>query len=196
LELERAPHPTLRIVEPAPEELRLVRAAMRGDDAATEKLYLRCAPDLRRWVSHVVLGADDAQDIVQDTFVSAFTQLKRLKHPEAFRPWLRTIALTQMRRRFRRQRLLRRLGFSNAEPLEMESVLSNDAPPEVVVEVRSVAVLLRQLSADEGLALSLRRIEGYSLEEIAEHMNLSLATVKRRLAAAQAHFDALQEAHP
>lgn len=166
---------------------------MKGDGAATEQLFLACAADLTRWVSRVVLGSDDAQDIVQDTFVSAFTQLRSLKQPESFRGWLRTIALTQIRRRFRKQRLLRRLGFAHAEPVELETLISDDAPPEVVTEVRQVAALLRQLPTDEALALVLRRVEGYRLEEIAEQLDLSLATVKRRLAAAESHFAALRE---
>ena len=189
----RKPRPALRIVDGATAEAALVRAAATGDNSASERLYLTCAPDLTRWVSRVVLGSADAQDIVQDTFVAAFTQLKSLKQPEAFRGWLRTIALTHIRRRFRTQRLLRRLGFSAAEPFEVEAIISDDAPAEVVTEVRQVASLLRQLPADEALALVLRRVEGYRLEEIAEHLNLSLATVKRRLAAAEAHFQALQE---
>lgn len=189
----RNPRPALRIVDGATAEAALVRAAAAGDGSASERLYLTCAPELTRWVSRVVLGSTDAQDIVQDTFVVAFTRLKSLKQPEAFRGWLRTIALTHVRRRFRTQRLLRRLGFSTAEPFELEAILSEDAPPEVVTEVRQVAALLRQLPADEGLALVLRRVEGYRLEEIAEQLNLSLATVKRRLAAAEEHFQALQE---
>lgn len=166
---------------------------MKGDAAATEQLFHACAADLTRWVSRVVLGSDDARDIVQDTFVSAFTQLKSLKQPESFRGWLRTIALTHVRRRFRTQRLLRRLGFAHAEPVEIESLVSEDAPPEVVAEVRQVAVLLRRLPTDEALAFVLRRVEGYRLEEIAEQLDVSLATVKRRLASAEQHFLALQE---
>lgn len=185
--------PALRLADDQTAETALVRAAKAGDAEALEQLFLRCAPDLTRWVSRVVLGSDDAQDIVQDAFVAAFDQLRSLKQPEAFRGWLRTIALTQIRRRFRRQRLLRRLGFAHVESVELESIVSADAPPEVVAEVRQVAALLRELPADEGLALVLRRVEGYRLEEIAEQLNLSLATVKRRLAAAEQHFKVLEE---
>jgi RNA polymerase sigma-70 factor (ECF subfamily) len=167
---------------------------MKGDGAATEQLFHLCAGELTRWVSRIVLGSDDAQDIVQDTFVTAFTQLKSLKQAESFRGWLRTIALTHVRRRFRKQRLLRRLGFSDAEPVELETLISDQAPPEAVTELRQVAEALRKLPTDEALALVLRRVEGYRLEEIAEQLGLSLATVKRRLAAAEQHFHALQEA--
>lgn len=191
---QRTVKTALRVVDGPVAEAALLRAAMKGDAAALEQLFVLCAPDLTSWVSRVVLGSADAQDIVQDTFVTVFTQLQALRQPEAFRGWLRTIALTHVRRRFRTQRLLRRLGFTDVEPLELESLISADAPPEVVSELRQVAALLRELPADEALALVLRRVEGCRLEEIAEHLNLSLATVKRRLAAAEQHFQALQEA--
>ena len=190
----RNPRPSLKVVDDAAAETALVRAAMRGDAQANEQLFHACAPDLVRWVSRVVLGSDDAQDNAQDAFVTAFSQLKSLQQPESFRGWLRTIALTHVRRRFRKQRLLRRLGFSDVEPTEVEAMVSDDAPPEAVAELKQVASLLRRLPTDEALALVLRRVEGYRLEEIAQQLDLSLATVKRRLAAAEAHFAALQEA--
>lgn len=174
-------------------EVALVRAAKDGDQAACQELFLLCAGELTRWVSRVVLGADDAQDIVQDTFVDAFTQLRKLEQPESFRAWLRSIALTQVRRRFRKQRLLRRLGFADVEPVALETLISADAPPEVVTELRQVASLLRSLPTDEALALVLKRVEGYRLDEIADELGFSLATVKRRLAAAEQRLHALQE---
>ena len=192
--MEPAVRPQLKLVDDAAAETALVRAAMKGDGLASEQLFLRCAPDLSAWVSRVVLGADDAQDIVQDTFVAALLELRKLKQPESFRGWLRTIALTQIRRRFRRQRLLRRLGFSDdVSQSEVDALISPDAPPEVRHEVRQVASLLRRLPADEALAFTLRRVEGYQLEEIAAQLGLSLATVKRRLSAAEARFSALQQ---
>lgn len=191
---QRKPPRHLSLVDDGQAETALVRAAMTGDASASEQLFLRCAGELTSWVSRVVLGSDDAQDIVQDTFVAALLQLKSLKQPESFRGWLRTIALTHIRRRFRKQRLLRRLGFADDPAAsEIEALISTDAPAETVSEVRRVAAVLRQLPADEALALTLRRVEGYRLEEIADQLGLSLATVKRRLASAESRFNSLQE---
>ena len=119
---QRTVKTALRVVDGPVAEAALLRAAMKGDAAALEQLFVLCAPDLTSWVSRVVLGSADAQDIVQDTFVTVFTQLQALRQPEAFRGWLRTIALTHVRRRFRTQRLLRRLGFTDVEPLEARVV--------------------------------------------------------------------------
>lgn len=190
----RQSHAVVPVVESGSNEHDFVLAAVAGDFEALEQLYRLCAPDLLRWVAHIVLGSADVEDIVQDTFVSAFDGIRKLKEPAAFRSWLRTIALTKIRRTFRRHRLLRRLGLDSVESVEVESIASADAPREVLDEIRLIAKLLNQLPIDEGLALSLRRVEGYGLEEIAAIMNLSLATVKRRLVAAERQFAALLEA--
>ncbi len=187
--------PSIRAVD-APDETELVRAAMRGEGQASQRLFMRCAPDLTRWVSRVVMGNDDAQDIVQDTFVEAFVLLKQLKQPESFRAWLRSIALTQVRRRFRKQRLLRRIGLGSSEPPDFDAVISPSAPPQVAAELRQIAQLMRRLPPDEATALVLHRVEGYTLNEIAEVMELSLATVKRRLAAAEQSLSAHTEEDP
>ncbi len=188
--------PRFQIVDPDPTEFNLVCAAVRGDMSASEQLYMRCAPDLLRWVSRVVLGSVEAEDIIQDTFVTAFGAIKKLKQPLAFRSWLKSIAVTQIRRRFRRQRLLRRLGFASVDPVDIEAVVTSDAPPDVVAELRELIALLQKLPVEEGLALSLQRVHGCGLEEIAELMHLSIATVKRRLVSAELQLSALREVQP
>lgn len=173
-----------------------VRQAQRGDLEAQERLFMACAPELTRFVSRVALGHDDAQDIVQDTFVAAFAGIRRLRQPESFRAWLRQIAVQHLRRRFRSQRLLRRLGFAAGEQAEVEQVIAAEAPPEVISELRRLNVALQALPAEVALALMLRRVEGLQLDEIAEHMNLSRSTVKRRLAEAEQWFETMQEGAP
>jgi RNA polymerase sigma-70 factor, ECF subfamily len=184
----RAP---LRLV-PSPQnndEVALVRAAQAGDSAAQAALFLAAAPELTRFVRRIVLGTTDVDDVVQDTFVAAFEQLKKLRSPEVFRGWLRHIALRLVRKRFRRQRLLRRLGFDDDPGDAPEKVISSQAPPEVRAELSRVAEVLRELPAETALCLSLRRVEGCTVDEIAEQLDLSRSTVKRRLAEAEALFE-------
>ena len=57
-----------------------------------------------------------------------------------------------------------------------------------VTELRAVYAAVSKLSAEERLALVLHRVEGMELSEVAEHMQVSLSTVKRRLALAERHL--------
>jgi RNA polymerase sigma-70 factor (ECF subfamily) len=139
-----------------------------------------------------MLGAsDEADDLVQDTFVRALSRLHKLDNPQAFAAWLTSIAVHAAQKRLRRRRLLVRLGLRSADPLDPDVVISPSAPPDVVSELRAVYAAVSRLPAEERVALVLRRVEGMDLSEISEHMQLSLATIKRRLALAERHLQRL-----
>ena len=137
----------------------------------------------------ILAGRDDSDDLAQDAFVYAFTRLDTLQNPQAFHAWLRSIVVRTASKRLRRQRLLTRLGLRRSEPIEPDTVISVEAPPDVAAELRHVYGLIERLPAEERVALVLRRVEGMELLEIAEEMKLSLATVKRRLAAAEGRLE-------
>jgi RNA polymerase sigma-70 factor, ECF subfamily len=127
--------------------------------------------------------------LVQDAFVYAFNRLESLQNPQAFAAWIASIVVRTASKRLRRQRLLTRLGLLRNEPIDPDALIAPAAPPEVVSELKAVYALLDRLPAEQRIALVLRRIEGMELAEIATHMKLSLATVKRRLVAAEARLE-------
>jgi RNA polymerase sigma-70 factor (ECF subfamily) len=124
--------------------------------------------------------------------VHALTHLDELGQPQAFVAWLSTIVVRLAMTRLRKRHLLTRLGLRHAEqidPDELTSGLSADAR----VALHDAYAVLAELAPEERVALVLRRVEGLELQEIATHMKLSLATVKRRLSAAEARIQALHE---
>lgn len=163
-------------------------AARAGELWAQEALYQRYARMVLALSQRILAGRDDADDLSQDAFVYAFTRLATLQNPQAFHAWLRSIVVRTASKRLRRQRLLTRLGLRRSEPIEPDTMISSEAPVDVAVELRHVYSLVEKLPAEEHVALVLRRVEGMELLEIAEEMKLSLATVKRRLASAEARL--------
>jgi RNA polymerase sigma-70 factor (ECF subfamily) len=123
---------------------------------------------------------DDVEDLVQEAYLLAFNSLHRLDDPQAFASWLAGIVVRLVRRVHRRQRLLRRLGLYSTAPTDPDLALSPSTPPEVVAELGRIYSLLHTLSTEVRLVLLLRRVEGYSLPEVAELLQCSLSTVKRR----------------
>jgi RNA polymerase sigma-70 factor, ECF subfamily len=172
-----------------PTDAALVVAARAGESWAQEALYQRYARMVIGLSQRILAGRDDADDLAQDAFVFAFTRLHTLQNPQAFQAWLRSIVARTASKRLRRQRLLVRLGIRRNEPIDPDTVVSPEAPADVASEVKSVYALLGRLPAEERVALVLRRVEGLDLAEIAEHMKLSLATVKRRIAAAEGRLE-------
>lgn len=176
-----------------PTDAALVVAARAGEAWAQEALYQRYARMVIGLSQRILAGRDDADDLAQDAFVFAFTRLDTLQNPQAFQAWLRSIVARTASKRLRRQRLLVRLGIRRNEPIDADTVVSPEAPADVASEIRSVYGLLDRLPAEERVALVLRRVEGLDLAEIAEQMKLSLATVKRRIAAAEGRLERVRQ---
>ena len=170
----------------------LVRRALDGDRWAEDALYRRHARPIAGLVTRLLGSRQDVEDVVHDAFVHAFSKLDRLREPDAFRGWLGRIAITQVRRVIRRRRLARTLGLlPHEDDGALEQLAGKAVPPEVRAELAVVDGILRRLPADQRIAWMLRVVEGHRLEDVAELAGCSLATAKRRIAAAQKKMDAV-----
>jgi RNA polymerase sigma-70 factor (ECF subfamily) len=172
----------------------LVLRARDGDRRAVEAIYRRHVRYVAGMVRRLVGRQGDAEDLVQEAFVVALSGLEGLREPEALKGWIAQIAVSLVRRRFRRQRLLRALRLdAGADERVLEALASADASPEVRAELAALDRVLARLPADQRVAWVLRRVEGESLEEVARLCRRSLATVKRWIGTADrevaAHCD-------
>lgn len=161
----------------------LVRRARTEDAWATEVLLRRHAAAIHALLFRLLQDPHDAEDAVQDTLILAVRDLAKLEDPEAFAAWIRRIAVNRAHRRFRRRRLARWLGARDVGGLER--IASRDVPLEIRAELALLDRVLVRMSADLRTAWQLRHVEGFTLEEIADACECSLATVKRRLTRAQ-----------
>lgn len=163
-------------------------SAAAGESWAQEALYRRYARVVNGLSFRLMANGADATDLAQDAFVEAFRNLDRLNNHQAFASWLRSIVIRIAHKRVRRHRLMARLGLRRAEAVDLDAVVSRSAPPDVRAELRGIYGVLNELPPEDRMALVLRRVEGMSIGEMSEHMGRSAATVKRRLAAAEAHL--------
>ena len=173
----------------APDDASLVLSARRGDRWAEEALYRRHVGYIAGMVTRLLGGASEAEDVVQDTFAIGLDQIGTVREPEAIRAWFAQIAVSQVRRRLRRMKLLARLGLHpSLDHLQLESLAVEDADAETRAELAELGGALAQLPTDQRLAWMLRYVEGEPLREIARLCACSLATVKRRIVAASNHL--------
>jgi RNA polymerase sigma-70 factor, ECF subfamily len=168
----------------------LVRRALAGDRWGREMLYRRHAGSLLAMTIRLLANRGEAEEIVQDTFVTAFEQLGTLREPGAVRGWLGQIAVNLVRRRFRRARLMRFLGLDRgADDATLESLADPGVPTDQRAELALVDRLLRGMKPALRLAWMLRRVDGLELGEVASLCDCSLATIKRRIVEADAIVD-------
>jgi RNA polymerase sigma-70 factor (ECF subfamily) len=136
--------------------------------------------------SRLLSSRSEGEDVVQDTFVVGFEQLATLRDPAAVRSWLARIAVSLVRRRLRRGRFFRLLGLEQELDATLSGLASPSLRPDDRAELALIDQVLRRMPADLRIAWMLRRVEGLPLPDVASACSCSLATVKRRIAAADA----------
>jgi RNA polymerase sigma-70 factor (ECF subfamily) len=177
-------------VEPSDRDL-LGRLAL-GEREALGPLMERHYARLYRIALSYVRNADDALDVVQETFMKAFEHAARWNPASEAAPWLTRIAINQSIDRYRRgQRRLR-----TEEPLpegDHDASLRQDAtPPDRQVLGRElgerISRALRGLPERQRAVFVLRHYEELSLEEISGALAMNLGTVKSNLHRALQHM--------
>jgi RNA polymerase sigma-70 factor, ECF subfamily len=163
----------------------LVERALAGERVALQLLYRRHVRPVTERVTRLLARTGEAEDVVQDAFVAAFADLSRLNDASRFGAWLMRIVVHQAQRRFRRRRLLARLGLDRGQDdARLEMIAAIELSAEERIQLLRLDDALSQLAVPLRLAWMLRHIEGCELAEVAEQCGCSLATVKRRIARA------------
>jgi RNA polymerase sigma-70 factor, ECF subfamily len=135
-----------------------------------------CAPfgaDVLRYLLWLCRDRALAEDVMQETLLRAWRAFDSLEQADSLRPWLLTIARRELARVFERKR---------PEMVDIDSLThlegSSSGPEHEIVELRRAML---QLQPEYREPLVLQVLFGYSTEEIATHMQLSLPAVLTRL---------------
>jgi RNA polymerase sigma-70 factor (ECF subfamily) len=165
------------------DDVRLIDETLGGDAAAFGQLVTRYQDRLYNTVVHVVGSSDTAYDVVQDAFVQAYTKLEKFERASAFYTWLYRIAVNLAISRRRREKPMASID-------QVREVLGNepldDAElPAAQLEQRERACQVHQalsaLSEEHRTILTLREMEDFSYEQIAEILELPVGTIRSRL---------------
>ncbi|MGE3276264.1 MAG: sigma-70 family RNA polymerase sigma factor [Vicinamibacterales bacterium] len=174
-----------------PEESALLERLRAGDDEAYETLVRQHGPRLMAVARRFLASEDDARDVVQDAFLSAFRSLGRFEGQARLSTWLHRIvvnaALMKLRTRRRKpeEPLDPLLPAYRDDGHHAERFSSWDEPADVALERRETRDLVRRL-IDElpetyRTVLLLRDIEGFGTDETAELLGVTPNAAKIRL---------------
>ena len=173
----------------ASDDLDLVRSTQNGDLSAFERLVKRYDRKLLRIAQHVTHNLEDAQDVVQEAFLKAFQHLDQFRGESKCSTWLIRITINQSFMKLRKHGAVRETSLddnfqADGDMLPMEVVDWAPNPEQLygASELRDILVeALRELRPSLRPVFVLRDIEGLSIEQTAEVLNVSRATVKARL---------------
>ena len=143
--------------------------------SAYRLLYERYAKAMFNTALRIAGNRIDAEDILQESFIDAFAQLRSFENKSTFGAWLKQIVV------FKSIALLkkRRLSFTDLEK-ETEDLPEENTIDESEIEftVQNIKKAMNQLPDGYRAVLSLYLLEGYDHEEIAEIMRISQSTVR------------------
>jgi RNA polymerase sigma-70 factor (ECF subfamily) len=178
-----------KLNEPVSDELALVNAAKTGDVSAFEQLVKRYDRNVFRIAQHITHSREDAEDVVQEAFLKAYSNLAQFQGQSKFYTWLVRIAVNEALMKLRRRRPERFVSLDEDVKTEEDSLpreVADWSPnPEQLYnqsELRDIlSRTIQGLPPTFRTVFVLRDVEGLSTEETAEALDLSVPAVKSRL---------------
>ena len=179
-------------LRPASEDQFLERLR-RGEAAAYERLVAEQSGDVYALLFRLTNDPEEARDLTQETFLRAFQSINRFRGDSTLKTWIYRIAINQARNRWRWWRRRRRDATVSLDATDeqRETPLAATLPnahslnPEQETLARERELQLRDALLDLRRsyreAVMLRDVEGFSYEEIAATLQISIGTVKSRI---------------
>ena len=168
----------------------LVRLARQNDGNAFRAIMQRNNRRLYRVARSVVHDDGEAEDVVQEAYVKAFSSLDQFRGEASLATWLTRIALNEALGRRRKRRPMVELAVLDAESPGSSQIIpfplmSADIDPERAAAQRQIRQLIEgaidALPENFRMVFVMREIEAMSVEETAAILTLQPATVKTRL---------------
>lgn len=175
----------------------LVARFKNGDQAAFDEMVSRYWDRIYSMVHQLLRNQQDAEEVTQDAFIRAHRGLVNFRGDSAFSTWLYQIATNLARNRYwywwRRKRD-KSVSFDAPLSADSDATLADiipaqvETPDDITVTAEFVARIgkgMEKLSSKHREILTLRNIKNLSYEEIAVILNISVGTVKSRIARAR-----------
>jgi len=177
---------------PSPEaaaERKLVEQARRGDLDAYDQLVRRYQERIYSTIYHMTANHEDANDLVQETFIKAFAALKSFKGGSSFYTWIYRIAVNKtinfLKQRSHRQGMsLNDLDCNAENDPDLVALISHQTPRRdaALAELqKKLNEAMAKLSHEHRMVVTLHDIQGMPHEEIAHIMDCNIGTVRSRL---------------
>jgi len=157
----------------------LVENACKGDQKSAYKLYKMYVRAMYNVSIRIVANQLDAEDILQESFASAFQNLETYKGEVAFGAWLKQIVINKSINHVKKQKI----WFTDTDCLpEMEDeIVENDIWDDKILGDISVEMIydaIKTLPEKARAVFSLYLLEGYRHKDIAEMLDISVSTSK------------------
>lgn len=170
-------------------EQQLIRECLDGKRTAQKALYEQFAPKMLGVCYRYARSADDAQDMLQESFIRVFQNLHQYKFEGSFEGWIRRVVVTTSLNFLSRNKhvdLQESLNDRELDALEQ---------PEIFDRLEHLDLLscIRKLPQGYATVINLHAIEGFEYKEISELLGITESSVRSQYARARAQLVRLLE---
>lgn len=162
-------------------DVALVTRAQAGDRAAFEELVRRTSRLVFAKIYLETGNRDRAEDIVQETYLTAYRSIRQVTEPKGFRTWLLSIAHSTVIDAFRRETRKKRAGRPT-DPELLSNVPGADPEPgraaEAAEDREQALKILRSLPEEYRMPLTLRYFAGADYETISRQLGLTNGSLR------------------
>ncbi|UCE25814.1 MAG: sigma-70 family RNA polymerase sigma factor [Candidatus Zixiibacteriota bacterium] len=156
----------------------LIRAVQNGDMVAFNQLVDRYKDRLMNVIGRMLSSAEEAQDIVQETFVRVYQHRQSFNFQHCFSTWIYTIALNLARNELRKRKKFKFFDITEMKGSETEFAVEMKLPSRLP---QALNAAIKELPKKYRVAFLLRDIQELPYEEVAKMLGVPLGTVKSRV---------------
>ena len=163
----------------------LLQLCLNGKQSAQLEVYNRYYKAMYNTAVRIVKDSAIAEDVMQESFLSAFTKLETFKGEVTFGSWLKRIVINNSIYQYRKQQKKNEVALDDViYKVEDDDGIASDY---VFTEQKAQKVMetMKQLKDNYRVSLTLHLIEGYDYDEISSIMNLSYANCRTTISRAK-----------
>ena len=171
--------PTIKNIE------ELIELCKSGNQRAQLQIYNRFYKAMYNTALRIVKDRFEAEDIMQDSFLSAFSKLDKLKEPKTFGSWLKRIVINNSIYHYNKNVKYKEVPLDDVlYKVEDESGIPEDYEFSNI-KAQQVVESMKSLKDNYRISLTLNLIEGYDYDEICEIMNITYANCRTTISRAK-----------
>lgn len=175
----------------------MIKKAIKGDRDAFEKLIIKYEKRVYNIAYQMFGNEHDAMDVAQEVFIKVYQSLHKFNNNSAFSTWLHRITVNTCIDAHRKRKKDQQVESMDETKENDNGVLTKQyvdkglTPEEAVIKKENITLVREAIDAlkeDHKVIIILRDIKGYAYDEIADILDVSIGTVKSRIARARSQL--------
>jgi len=163
-------------------DAKLVKACLQGDSTSQRALYEQFQRPMFRICLRYAASRQDAEDYLQEGFVKVFKDLGQFRMEGPLGAWIRKVMVNTILQQLRK----RRITFSDGELSDFEASLSTDDNIPGNLDAQMLTKYIQALPDGYRTVFNMFAVEGFTHQEIADTMGITVGTSKSQLSKARA----------